>query len=958
MSKLNELLSEFPEEIKKLLEEERLSSNASDGMVNPENEEDSKNLSLSIPALMGAVKASKISPAAERAMDGIKNTAQAAAISESSNLDKLKHLRDILKSGGSFLAKEGEDLLNGDALQLLKQGYEKTVKPTASYIEKMAESPIGKGIGKIASSKVGKGLGYAGLGYEGTRALNELKQGRPWQATAHGLQAAGLGLGMVPHPYAKVAGLGLGAAGLGMEYGASDEPKNPEEPVSSKRLNELEQNGKIADIIQDNLSNDYEGAESLNPYSSPTPSPTPTPTPSPSPEKSAGIKNTLMDIIGMPSAYAEEMPKSEAPAPSAELEEKVEQPEKAKKKKDREYYKNFIAATSMKTGLHPALLLSVVPVESSWKMDSTLENPKPGRLGQGNALGPMQIMPGTVADFVNRAEKQKYENPEIQKLVSDQINNLKSKINFAPYQRAYDAVYSLKRKHQEPSPQQVQNLSELTQDLSARLKELSPEEQIRLSAGILKLKSLDYKLDPLDPTKVTSSLLPGTKKNETHFQKLIRSYTGLAPGTESYEYLDKVNPILQQNLGQMEEYQKDENLALPFSEQSKSGATPEIGTPVSIDQIDNTPDEDSDDEEEIVYPNDVKDLLRQSKEEDSQKRIRDLMILRNYLQSGTQAQMLKGLQLAASGIVGAGPKKSFITVPETKGAETFDALAKEGEKGITFNELMSKYAERSPSSLASKRMQNYYVSAMKRLHPDKPVDIDVIKSMSKEELEKELEREKEFSKYENTLYGKTLDRKFKVQKQAQARSKAVLEPIIQRLQGAKTLDDTIAKIDSGELIDSKQIASQVSNELGALLLPPGVKLGVTAQEKLEIDSAISRIKRLQNFFDTDVIRGIIPKPEYMNQLKSELNMVRQRYQQLLNSSSEGLKKEFHALPEEYHTISDTVFDSRAQPFLQETYESKPGFTIGDIVEMPDGKTYKKIKDGNDRDKANWELVNG
>jgi hypothetical protein len=214
-----------------------------------------------------------------------------------------------------------------------------------------------------------------------------------------------------------------------------------------------------------------------------------------------------------------------------------------------------------------------------------------------------------------------------------------------------------------------------------------------------------------------------------------------------------------------------------------------------------------------------------------------------------------------------------------------------------------------------------YISMLKRR--GKPLDakgIEVIKAMSAEELEKQMELEKTLLKDDSSIFGKTLDRQFKVQKQAQSRSSKVLDPIIQKLTGSKTLEDTIEKVESGELTDSKVIARQLSNDLAALLLPVGVKLGVTAQEEAQINTALTKFKNLQNFFDSDEIVGVIPKA-YLDQMKVELQIFKARYLDLFKRSAEGLKKEFHGLPEEYHDISDNVIDARTQAILGDAASS-------------------------------------
>jgi hypothetical protein len=102
--------------------------------------------------------------------------------------------------------------------------------------------------------------------------------------------------------------------------------------------------------------------------------------------------------------------------------------------------------------------------------------------------------------------------------------------------------------------------------------------------------------------------------------------------------------------------------------------------------------------------------------------------------------------------------------------------------------------------------------------------------------------------------------------------------------------------------------------LAALLLPVGVKLGVTAQEEAQINTARTKFENFKNFFDSSEIRGVIPKA-YLDQMKVELKIFKDRYLDLFKRSAEGLKKEFHGLPEEYHDISDNVIDARTQAIL-------------------------------------------
>lgn len=906
---------------------------------------------------------------------------------------------------------------------------EKGIKFGEEAAEKAAAwkptSLLGKGT-KFVGSTVGKYASPAFAGYEAYKTLEEIEKGRPYNALAHGLQAAGGGLMMIPHPYAKGAGLVAGLTGLGMQIGGDEEPENPEisnEP-DFKTRELLKKNEENAKRIEGTLANEYED-DTFSPEPSPTPSASPQAEPSPTPKEdditlTGGFKNTLMDILGMPSASAEEMPKTppagvqpqmplegpqsstmpdfgvqppvpspavkapmpvakalpkpsatpviasaQTPSPSpsvaqqapvAEAAPVIEPaaPEQAKKKKDKAYYKNYIMASALRMGVNPALPLSVLPVESGGRITDTKLTSNKG------AIGPLQVMPGTVADLVDRADKlQGYETPEIKNEVMKVVSNLKNKINFAPYQRLFNEVAALRRKGA-ADPAKETALKLLTNDIANRLKELKPEDHINISNAIFKMKASDLKLDALNPEKQTRFELPGTKIPETHGQRLIRGYNG--GGAETYDYLAKVNPYLEKNLKGIKEFEES-GMAVPFSQETEEEAVPnpnEVGKPgsITLDKIDETTDLDEGDEG--LYPADILDILKQSKKEDESRRMRDLMVLKNYLQGGAMAQMGKGLQLAASGIVGAGPKKKFVTVPELKGMETWDTLAKEGEKGIVASELMSKFAEKSPTSLKSKRMQNTFISALKRWYPDKELsqkDIDIIKSMSAEEIEKQLETEKGMAKYESSIFGKNIDRQFKVQKQAQARTKAVLEPIIQRLAGTKTLDDTLTQVERGELTDTTSIARQINTDLAALLLPPGTKLGVTGQEAAQISNLGSQITKLQNWVFNTVKPGALPEA-YLPTIRRELDIFRERYKELLKHSSEGLKKEFYGLPEQYHAISDAAIDARTQAAYAdaEPAVSKKGFNVGDVVEMNNGEKFKKIKPGDDMDKSNWELV--
>jgi hypothetical protein len=897
-----------------------------------------------------------------------------------------------LKEAKAFLGKGVESA--SEMISPVTSRISKVVEPVASVAGKAADVvnkiPYAGGLAKWTARGAAPGL-------EAYLAKKDYNKGKYVSAAGHGLSAAGSGLLMVPHPYAKMAGAGLLGIGTGIGLSTDDEPESATSFTDSdiekaKQVSKSEsQYGRILNALEDEYEN--EGAKpspspasdfadekmpelpeekAPSPVPSPMPSPTPSPTPAPSIQlsgarKPSSISDKLMDVIGMPSAYAEDTAPiaASSPQPTAEPAPGPTPPAAKKKVKDRAYYKNYATAMATKTGVNPALFLSIFPVESGWNMDTTLENPEPGELGAGNAVGPAQIMPGTAADFVNRAANQKYESPEVQAHVQGLVNNLKSKINFTPYQNAWNEIQELKRKKIKPSAEQEKRLADLTNHLKARLKELKPEEHLALSAGILKLKSLDFNLDALNPDKKTNSYIPGTRSEETHGQRLRRSYTGIPKNPEelkkSYDYLDKTEQYYRQERDLQNEFNREEekevigpdgkpkkirvrvhsDIALPYgsglealvgqseedNQVAKASTTKdnipegkpssEERKPVTLDEVDSTPLTSGEKNiiEEDGYPSDIKEILMQSREEDKDRRLRDLMVLRNYLQSGTMAQIGKGLQLMASGVVGAGPKKPFITVPKLEGMETWDTIAKEGEKGVAASELMNKFAQRSPSSLPSRRMQNMYISMLKRR--GKPLDakgIEVIKAMSAEELEKQMELEKTLLKDDSSIFGKTLDRQFKVQKQAQARSSKVLDPIIQKVTGSKTLEDTIAKVESGELTDSKVIARQLSNDLAALLLPVGVKLGVTAQEEAQINTARTKFENFKNFFDSSEIRGVIPKA-YLDQMKVELKIFKDRYLDLFKRSAEGLKKEFHGLPEEYHDISDNVIDARTQAIL-------------------------------------------
>jgi hypothetical protein len=905
-----------------------------------------------------------------------------------------------LKEAKTFLGKGVESA--SEMISPFTSGISKVVEPVASVAGKAADV-VGKipyvgGATKLATR------GAAPL-LETGLAASDFSKGKYVSAAGHGLSALGAGAMMIPHPYAKMAGAGLLGIGTGIGLSADDEPESQTQVEDdADKAKQLRKANDESNIILNDLKNQYEDdaevapspvpasefadekmpelpvEEVPSPIPSPTPSPTPSPMPSPTPSptpapsiqlsgarKPSSISDKLMDVIGMPSAYAEDTaPIAASTAPSPEpspVPSPTPSPAAKKKPKDKAYYKNYAVAMANKSGVYPPLFLSIIPVEGGWNMDTKLENPERGKTpGSGNAIGPTQIMPGTIADFANRAAKQKYETPEIQAHVQGLVDKLNSKINFGPYQNALNEIRELKRKKIEPTKEQLARLESLADNVKARMKEFKPEDHLAFSAAIIKLKSLDNGLDAMNPEKLTGSIKPGTRRFETHGERNRRSYTGLPTNEKdlkkSYQYLDDTEPYYQKEKELYERYNKIEpelnekgqptgrklrvrsDIAVPYgsglevdSEESpenkqealaeKSKAPAVSKAPVTMQDIDSTPltPEEQGSLDKDGYPSDIIDILKQSKEEDKDRRLRDLMVLRNYLQSGTTAQIGKGLQLMASGIVGAGPNKPFVTVPKLEGMETWDTLAKEGEKGVAASELMSKFAERSPSSLKSKRMQNTFISAMKRWYPEKELskqDIDVIKSMSADEVEKQMEMEKGFAKQESSLFGKTLDRKFKVQKQAQSRTKSALDPIIQRLQGAKTLDTTIKEVYDGDIVDASNIARQISTDLGALLLPPGVKLGVTQQEEAQIKTFETMINKWRNYFNSDEIVGVLPSA-YMPQLVKELKLFKDRYKDLLQRTGNGLKKEFYGLPEEYHEISDQAIQARVDPEVTQSY---------------------------------------
>jgi len=325
MSKLDELLSQFPDEIRQLLEEKNKSSYEplSFGVSDEEEKSDDDKLSAGIPAVAG-MTASEYSNMGQKA-------AEAA-----SKMDK-------------------EEFLNAFKTKNI---------PMLEKFKGLMSSPVGK----IAGRTMGAYTAYD----QGKEAIENLKKDNYLDATASGLLSAS-GLAAM-YPPALPVSLGLAGAGLGLK-GVSylkDKASKMKDGVISSEPTDLDK--KLDEEYGNYLKGQQEPSPTPTPSPEPTPEPTPSPTPEPTPEpeKSAFNMNRIMDIIGMPSAAAAEM---------------SEMPDR-KPASDKPVPKNLIRDLAyseiIKTPIPAGFFLGVLDKESGFVPG--LKNPKSSALGLGQVV--------------------------------------------------------------------------------------------------------------------------------------------------------------------------------------------------------------------------------------------------------------------------------------------------------------------------------------------------------------------------------------------------------------------------------------------------------------------------------------------------------------------------------------------------------------------------------------------
>jgi len=607
--------------------------------------------------------------------------------------------------------------------------------PMLEKFKGLMSSPVGK----IAGRTMGAYTAYD----QGKEAIENLKKDNYLDATASGLLSAS-GLAAM-YPPALPVSLGLAGAGLGLK-GVSylkDKASKMKDGVISSEPTDLDK--KLDEEYGNYLKGQQEPSPTPTPSPEPTPEPTPSPTPEPTPEpeKSAFNMNRIMDIIGMPSAAAAEM---------------SEMPDR-KPASDKPVPKNLIRDLAyseiIKTPIPAGFFLGVLDKESGFVPG--LKNPKSSALGLG------QVVEGTYGDvqkvmpsLANVPHSALSDNSSVQ-AIRNQIKSaigaimLKAKEANIPFTKEAlsdpQNLFAIAKRYHGSEDDKIN--AEYGSDLMKRsglyneqigkrrasYDEQNPEEQSKSFSDILEDVFGGMAHEGISPKEREQIRTEGTKGFWQSFGKPSKKKGEFRPFENSPD----------------DEFEKK-----LFSPQSPL-----------IDKTDevlaSSSDEGESDQEDANLAETVKRLGL-----GSQLKPEDLFALKSALMGESEANVAKGMALMASGIIGAGPKKSFVTVPKLEGIENFDALGKQGKTQLEANEVMYKLLSRSPASEKSRRLQDYYIDT--RQKRGKSVNEKTIRGLSADELS-------ELIKLEDKYTTQFLNQDAKHAKRASELNKALTEEL-------------------------------------------------------------------------------------------------------------------------------------------------------------------------------------
>jgi hypothetical protein len=579
------------------------------------------------------------------------------------------------------------------------------------------------GAGKVLSHPAVKLAGRLAGGYgayqEGKDALENLKKGDLIDALASGTLAGSAAAGMFANP----ATWPLLAGGLGIKAGLKinemlDDKGEEEAPkayapssLTSKLDKELEE-----EMGQEDAAPSPSPTPTPEPSATPSPTPTPSPsaTPSPSPEVSSNFGSKMMDILGMPSAAAAEM-SQRSPASVEEKKVKVASPNLIRK---------YIYSMSKEKGVPPALMLALGERESSFNLSNpkVLLNEDLSDSGvPANARGLFQITPDTFNSMQKRIK-----DPYLKGVSHEALSDPK---NFKQQIMAGIDVVLMKAKElglDVNDPKNWNKISRLFYGFGNPNKPESLQRSVdygnEAESRAAKYQEVIDKKEQ-EAKESQQSSIPSFKRDMDKTDRQLALRMGL-----NFNEPDFLTPF------------DDDDVPFfgPAMFRTPEGFSPEKLPLANVEEDMESDFLGSDESDDKRGLNAILEAFSRPQKDRSES---DLMMLKSLLQGESLANIGKALSLMASGIVGAGPNKPFVTVPKLEGMETWTSLGKEGEKMLVADEQMQKLATRSPASDESRAVQEYTIDLLKNLRGENTFDESKVRNMSADQLEKLLKYE-------------------------------------------------------------------------------------------------------------------------------------------------------------------------------------------------------------------------
>jgi hypothetical protein len=660
------------------------------------------------------------------------------------------------KKAADFKANLSYDF--DDLSSVLPELDEAVTAPKASEVvdelgrfgSKGAEKALGTA-GKVLSSKpvefLGRGvIAPAATFMEGSKAIKDIKKGEYVDAASSGLGAASGLATMVKSPYALPLAAGsIGIAG-GKELGKQQakladegiffdpitgmtrsEEELPEsvrkapiqvikrpEPKNEQEINFDNEQTLEDKQLEEELNKDYIPSETDE-------------VPPAEPEmpltKSSGFSNKLMDILGMPSAYAEEMPQT---SPTDQKPKKYNAPP--------HLLKNMAYLEALKSKVPPSLLLGLLDQESSFNINNPLVvlNDESGARGAGQVTKNTFTDIQKISPYFKNKKHEDLSNMSNPNAIKDQFRSsiaaLKVKANRLgiPFteenlknpeiQRKLLKRYrghkndAINEQYANQVLERVNKYDEILGDYNKKLQEKKGgEKELVLGETPYKAYELASKLYDIVPAPLGRSMiaeklgLPDISTIRTGLIKKGLSALDLPTKVVSEKDATKIGlPFLPTIKG--------ENItALPASTEP-----PPI---IDEEQIKKELEEETKNKEKSSAS---LDLIKQLQEESKDDKILKLMAMQNLLQSQAMSPMLKGMALMASGIIGGSNKTpgNFKVLPKLEGMETFDDLQKAPATQLAMQKMMSEDKYEDPNSGVSKAYRRYAAEIFKKLDED------------------------------------------------------------------------------------------------------------------------------------------------------------------------------------------------------------------------------------------------